>query len=69
MNHDPDIWGGGQLLAFSGVDGKTDFEHGLCLRTAMQGYAFEVKSHAPGLPDAKIVYTGPEPEKIELTGD
>lgn len=28
-----DRWGKGQLLAFSGIEGKTDFENGLVLRT------------------------------------
>ena len=69
MNHLPDIWGGGQLLAFSGIDGQTDFNNGLCLRTAMQGYAFELKNHPATSPDARVVYTGPRPDRIELTGD
>ena len=69
MDKIPDIWGGGQLLAFSGIDGQTDFNNGLCLRTAMRGYVFELKNHAPDSPDAKVLYTGPKPEKIELTGD
>ena len=69
MDKIPNIWGGGQLLAFSGIDGQTDFNNGLCLRTAMQGYVFELKNHAPETPDAKVLYTGPKPEKIELTGD
>lgn len=69
MDHYPNIWGGGQLLAFSGIDGQTDFRSGLCLRTAMQGYAFELKNHTPDSPDAKVIYNGPKPERIELTGD
>ena len=43
MNKLHDIWSGGQLLAFSGIDGQTDFLNGLCLRTAMQGWTFELK--------------------------
>ena len=69
MNFYPNIWGGGQLLAFSGIDGKTDFQNGLCLRTSMQGFAFELKNHAPDSPDAKVIYSGPKPERIELSGD
>ena len=65
----PDLWGGGQLLAFSGIDGQTDFKNGLVLRTAMHGYAFEFKNSLSDSPDAKIIYTGPAPERIELTGD
>ena len=44
MIHRPAVWGYGQLLTFSGIDGKTDYEAGLCLRTAMEGYIFEVKN-------------------------
>ena len=69
MDKIPNIWGGGQLLAFSGIDGRTDFQHGLCLRTAFQGYVFEFKNHTPASPDAKVIYTGPKPDRIELTGD
>jgi len=65
----PDIWGGGQLLAFSGIDGATDFDNGLCLRTAFSGYSLEIKPRDLRQPDAKIRYTGPAPEKTELTGD
>jgi len=68
MNLFPDIWGGGQLLAFSGIDGQTDFERGLCLRTAMRGYAFELKNHSDPS-DAVVRYIGPEPQRLELTGD
>ena len=69
MNVYPNIWGGGQLLAFSGIDGQTDFNNGLILRTAMQGYVFEFKNLHPDSPDAKVIYTGPKPDRIELTGD
>ncbi|MBQ9337714.1 MAG: flagellar biosynthesis protein FlgM [Lentisphaeria bacterium] len=69
MNRMPDIWGGGQLLAFSGIDGRTDYNNGLCLRTAMQGCIFELKNHPAGSPDARVVYIGPSPDRIELTGD
>lgn len=69
MNRYPTIWGGGQLLAFSGMDGTTDYESGLCLRTAFNGYAFELKRDHHTGEDPMIRYTGPEPETIELTGD
>ncbi len=36
------VWGHGQLLAFSGVDGPTSYEHGLCLRSIGPGTAFKV---------------------------
>ena len=68
-NHLPTIWGGGQLLAFSGLDGKTDYKDGLCLRTSFDGYAFEVKSRDRLSNDPFIRYVGPTPENILLTGD
>lgn len=69
INEVHNIWGGGQLLAFSGIDGKTDFINGITLRTAMHGYAFEFKEFGKYDVDSQIIYTGDEPEKIELTGD
>ena len=68
MGKFPDIWDYGQLLAFSGIDGETDFWNGMCLRTARNEYAFELKIHDPEQ-KAKISYTGAVPERIELTGD
>ncbi len=37
------IWGPGQILAFSGLDGNTDFNNGLVLRTAFDWNGFEIK--------------------------
>lgn len=37
------IWGPGQILAFSGLDGNTDFNDGLVLRTAFDWTGFEIK--------------------------
>ena len=68
MNTFPEIWDFGQLLAFSGLEGQTDFRQGLCLRTARNRYAFELKIHDPEQ-KAEICYTGPLPERVELTGD
>ena len=68
MNTFPEIWDYGQLLAFSGLEGQTDFWQGLCLRTARNRYAFELKIHDPEQ-KAEICYTGPAPERVELTGD
>ena len=68
MNKFPDVWDYGQLLAFSGIDGQTDFWEGMCLRTARNEYAFELKIHDPDQ-KAKICYTGAVPERVELTGD
>jgi glycogen debranching enzyme len=37
------VWGPGQILAFSGLDGSTDFNNGLVLRTAFGWTGFEIK--------------------------
>lgn len=37
------VWGGGQLLTFSGIDGTTDYERGLLLRSVAGIAGFEVK--------------------------
>lgn len=60
------VWGGGQLMAFSALDGKTDFDHGIVLRTAFDGFAIECK-----LPrdDAKIRFSDAPPVKTYLAGD
>ena len=68
MSKFPDVWDYGQLLAFSGMDGQTDFWNGMCLRTAKDEYAFELKIQDPDQ-KAKICYTGAKPDRIELTGD
>ena len=60
----PNLWTRGQLMAFSGLDGPTDYAKGLVLRTA-DDYAVEVKIPA----HAKVHYQGPAPSKVELTGD
>ncbi len=69
MNKFPKVWGGGQLLAFSGIDGQTDFKNGLCLRTAFNEYVFQFKDGAYTPTPPVIRYTGSEVEKLELTGD
>ena len=38
------VWGNGQLLAFSGIDGATDFDHGLTLRTEGPALPCDVNS-------------------------
>ena len=37
------VWGPGQIMAFSGLDGKTDYNNGLVLRTAFNFTGFEIK--------------------------
>lgn len=38
-----DRWYGGRLLAFSGLDGLTDFYHGLTARTSLADFSLEIK--------------------------
>jgi len=61
----PNVWGGGQILAFSGIDGTTDFENGLCFRTLHDGIGLELMLPA----GAKIVFGQGLPEKVVLTSD
>ena len=41
--HILNIWGPGQIIAYSGLNGQTDFDHGLVLRTAFDWAGFEIK--------------------------
>ena len=59
------IWGGGQLLAYSGIDGTTDYNCGLVARTAFDGTAMEIK--APG--NCLLKFSSQLPEKTMLAGD
>ncbi len=59
-----DVWGEGQLLAFSGIDGKTDFENGLVLRTSRGSYGMDIK-----LPGTGKINFGGKPSGILLAGD
>ena len=69
MNKFPSVWGGGQLIAFSGIDGQTDFQNGLCLRTAFEKYVFQFKDGAYTPTPPVIRYAGSEVKNLELTGD
>ena len=51
------VWGGGQLLAFSAFDGTTDYGNGLVLRTVAGCTAFEVKLPKEG--GAVVIDTEP----------
>lgn len=57
-------WHGGQLLAFSGLDGATDFEHGLVLRTAFDEPAVDVK-----LPGQLRIRFAPPDGPVQVAGD
>ena len=43
------VWHGGQLMAFSGLDGVTDFSNALTMRTAFGVPRLEIKLPAMGL--------------------
>ncbi len=69
MNNTPRMalnnWSGGQLLAFSGIDGPSDYADGLCLRTRFDAVGFDVK--LPG--EARIsLHQTPSAESL-LAGD
>ena len=60
------IWGGGQLFCFSGIDGETDFEAGLVLRSVAGAAAFEVKLPAEG---GVVLIDDQPPADCRLAGD
>lgn len=60
-----DVWGGGQLLAFSGVDGPTPYHQALVFRTTATGTGIEAK-----IPDqAILLFDDAAPRRAFLTGD
>ena len=59
------VWGGGQLLAFSGVDGPTPFHQALVARTAMQGCGLDIKF--PG--EARLWFSDAMPERCFVSSD
>ena len=60
------VWGPGQLFAFSGIDGKTDFKNGLVLRTAYDYTGFEIKLPVE---HGNIKFSDAAPKQILLGGD
>ena len=56
------VWGGGQLLAFSGLDGPTDYEGGLCARTDFDGAGLRIV--LPGACDIHISEAAPSACRI-----
>ncbi|MFM2091151.1 MAG: hypothetical protein RLZZ127_1640 [Planctomycetota bacterium] len=61
----PSVWGHGQLLAFSGIDGVTDYDGGLCLRTIGGMAAIDVK--LPG--SARLWFADAPPRGCDLAAD
>ena len=62
------IWGPGQIMAFSGLDGKTDYNNGLVLRTAFGYDGFDIKLPENG-GAIKLKDFDPANKDITLTGD
>jgi putative isomerase len=59
------VWGGGQLLAFSALDGLTSFEHGLVGRTSFNRIGIDIM--LPGT--CEITFPGKYMQGLELAGD
>ena len=66
MKNKLNVWGPGQLLAWSGLNGKTDYLHGLVLRTAFGSPALDIRWPENG---GKISFDLPNDAEITLTGD
>lgn len=63
--YQPKAWFPGQLLAFSGLDGQTDFDHGLVGRTSFSHFGIDIE--LPG--KLSIQFEGDLKNLIWLTGD
>jgi putative isomerase len=60
-----DVWGGGQLMAFSGLDGPTPFDRALVCRTSFAGTGLSVM-----FPDAaELIFSESTPRRAFVTGD
>ena len=59
------VWGHGQLLAFSGIDGPTSYDNGLCLRSIGPGTSWEVK--LPG--QLRLTIDAQPPVACDLAAD
>lgn len=62
------IWGPGQIFAFSGLDGKTIFDSSLVLRTAFEFLGFEIK-HPENGGSIKFLNFNKNTDNITLAGD
>lgn len=62
------IWNPGQILAYSGIDGKTDFDNGIVMRSSFKEYGFDIRLPLEG---GSIAFN-PElviDKKFLMTGD
>jgi Mannosylglycerate hydrolase MGH1-like glycoside hydrolase domain len=62
------IWGPGQILAFSGLDGSTDYNNGLVLRTAFNWTGFDIKLPENG-GAIKIKNFNADTDNLTIAGD
>ena len=62
------VWGPGQILAFSGLDGSTDFNNGLVLRTAFDWTGFDIKLPEKG-GTIKINNFNKKTDNLTIAGD
>ena len=60
------LWTGGQLFAFSGIDGQTAYVNDLIFRTAFNGCALELKAPLEG---GAIVFDTEQPRFAEFSCD
>lgn len=61
----PDVWGPGQLFAFSGLDGPTDYAHGLVGRTTHSPAGLSIQ--IPGR--CLVVFDPHAPSRAAIAGD
>ncbi len=59
------IWGPGQILSFSGIDGTTDYDEGIIARTSFSNTGIELKTPGKG----NICFSDSKPEFTLLAGD
>lgn len=64
-DHILDVWGSGQLMGFSALDGRTDYDKGLTARTAFDRVGLDIER--PG--KCRLLFQGQTPEALLLTGD
>lgn len=66
MSEHNNKWFGGRLMAFSGVDGKTDFVNGLVMRSSFKFQGFEIKF---GFEEYVELFIDDTTEGLSLFGD
>ncbi len=62
------IWGRGQILSFSGIDGETDFDNGIVMRTAFDECGFDIRLPLEG-GSIRFDHKKLESDNLMLAGD